>query len=444
MKPAVQVHAFNADVLADASGWQAALAAVADGFPAPVFAVVDAPSRCRAALGRALAAAGRGEPDRAHAEAQEALDGLRVLAGGLGAEKPYLEAADALLRRLGELVQGAALVGHASPRTREAAQAALGGLAANLFAAALARRGRNALVERPGPGAPEGVVAAPPSPPSPGEVHVLPGGSRAVEGDPSPASDPWSPEGSAVARAAAWGLREARLWTLDEGILTADPSLVPGARRLPVLSYAEALALSGFGGRALPPEVLLRAEAAGLDLQVANLFRPRVATRLTRNPSPREPGSVACVAYKEGLHLLRLPASGDLEPLACADRELREAGVHRFGAIVGPEGTLLVLRAASEPAVRALAASADRGAEVQAGWALVALVGEGLRAAPGGALRLLAPVGLERVGGLLAGSSPISVSFLIPEERLGDLVPRLHRIHLEATGRPLALAPLSL
>ncbi|MFN8011901.1 MAG: hypothetical protein U0P81_10915 [Holophagaceae bacterium] len=444
MSPAVRVQAFGADVLAAASGWQAALAVVAGEHPAPVLAVVDAPSPCRAALDRSLAAAGRGEPDRAAAEAREASDLLHALAGDLGSQAPYLQAADTLLRRLGELVQGAALVGHASPRTRGAAQAALGGLSATLFAAALARRGLRARVELPGPADARAQPPGPPRPPGPETLQVLAGGAGTEDGDPSWPEGPGDPVQAAVGRACAWGLREVCIWTLEEGILTADPSLVPGARRLPVLSHAEALALSGFGGRALPPEVLLRAEAAGLELRVANLLRPAASTRVTRHAPPREPGSVACVAYKEGLHLLRLPARGDLEALARTDRDLREAGVHRFGAIVGPEGTLLVVRAASESAVRALAATADRGVEVQAGWALVALVGEGLRATPGGALRLLAPVGLERVGGLLAGSSPISVSFLVPEDRLGDLVPRLHRIHLEAAARPLALAPLSL
>lgn len=444
MTPTPQVHAFNADVLANAPGWQAALAALADELSATVVAVVDAPAPCRAALDRALEAAGRGETDRAGAEVREAREVLRELAGELGSEEACLEAVVPSLRRLGDLVQGAALVGHASPRTREAAHAALGRLSAALFTAVLARRGLSARVELPGPAASPGTAAAPAAPPGPGVVQVMPCGPWTVEGGPSPVPGPGSPEGCAVAQAAAWGLREVRLWTLDEGILSADPSLVPGARRLPVLSYAEALALSGFGGRALPLEVLLRAEAAGLDLRVANILRPEASTRLTRSVPLREPGSVACVAYKEGLHLLRLPACRDLDSLSRTDQELREAGAHRFGAIVGPEGTLLVLRAATESAVRALAVSADRGAEVQPGWALVALVGEGLRAAPGGALRLLAPVGLEHVGGLLAGSSPISVSFLIPEERLGDVVPRLHRIHLEAAGRPLALAPLSL
>jgi aspartate kinase len=445
----VRIHAFGADVLAQVPGWLAALATATGTAPDPVLAVVDVPPAGRAGLDRALAGAGAGDPDRARSEVQGTLEVLQTLARDLGVEEAYLRTADSPIQRLQEIVLGASLVGHASPRTREGAHAVLGGLAAALFSAALARHGASATVDARLPGAAGGPgwarpTAPWPEPPGPGAIHVLPGGFGLDETGTPRAFGRGGPDLIAVALAAAWGLGEAHIWTLDDGIQTADPSLVPGARHLPRLSYAEAQALSGFGGRALHPEVLARAEASGLTLRVGNLLRPRASTRLTRTAPPREPGSVASVAYKEGLHLLHLPPTEDLEALASADRQLREAGVHRHGAILGPEGTLLVLRAESEPAVRALAAAADGGGELQGGWALVALVGEGLQAAPGGALRLLAPVGLETLGGLLAGSSPISVSFLVPEGRLGDVVPRLHRLHVEAADRPLALAPLSL
>jgi len=42
------------------------------------------------------------------------------------------------------------------------------------------------------------------------------------------------------------------------------------------------------------------------------------------------------------------------------------------------------------------------------------------------ALRHLAALGHEPVGGLLTGSSTVSIAFLVPESRLGDLIPRLH------------------
>lgn len=443
------VHAFGSDVLASAPGWRAAAEAVAGSRPGPAAAVLSQPGAAREGLARAWTVAGRGDEARALVEFQGLTESLEALARELGVLEPFRATAQPLLRRLGELVQGASLVGHASPRTRDGAFGILGALVATLFAALLNRGGRETRVEGRGlevlgeagraqswgpvPDAPTGT-----------EVLVLPGGLSTGPGGTPLSLGPGGADLSAVALAAGWGLPELRIWTLDDGIQTADPALVPGARPLPRLSYAEAQALSGFGGRILHPEVLSRAEAAGLVLRVGNLVRPSATTCISRTAPPRTPGSIASVAYKEGLHLLRLPGQQDLGLLAAADRELREAGARRYGAILGPEGALLVLRAEADPAVRALAAWGDRGGELEGGWSLVALVGEGLRADPGSALRLLAPLGLERTGGLLAGSSPISVSFLVPEERLPDLVPRLHRLHVESPGRSRLPAPLAL
>jgi aspartokinase len=76
--------------------------------------------------------------------------------------------------------------------------------------------------------------------------------------------------------------------------------------------------------------------------------------------------------------------------------------------------------------LRILEALAASGPELETGWAVVALVGEGLRSDPLAALRHLATLGQEPVGGLLTGSSTVSIAFLVPESRLGELIPRLH------------------
>ena len=100
--------------------------------------------------------------------------------------------------------------------------------------------------------------------------------------------------------------------------------------------------------------------------------------------------------------------------------------LRRAAAIVHeelPAGGLVVVSALKGTTDRILEAA---GAERESGWAVVALVGEGLRADPVAALRHLAALGHEPVGGLLTGSSTVSVAFLVPESRLGDLIPRLH------------------
>jgi aspartokinase len=82
-------------------------------------------------------------------------------------------------------------------------------------------------------------------------------------------------------------------------------------------------------------------------------------------------------------------------------------------------------------AVELLARFESSGLRIERGWSIVALVGEGLRQYPGGALALLATLEKETIGGLFAGGAGISVAFLIPDDRLRDLIPRLHQLCIE-------------
>jgi aspartate kinase len=221
---------------------------------------------------------------------------------------------------------------------------------------------------------------------------------------------------------------EVQIWTDVDGVLTADPSLVREARPIPQMSLGEAEALSAFGAKVLHADSLAPGGRAGFRLVVANTHRPSASrTEILPVPPLRPAGAVTSVAYKEGISLLRFPASAGLEPPLEAARSLEEAGAIRFGLISSPAGTLLAVRPETHAAAEVLGMLAASGVTCESGWAVVALVGEGLRADPVAALRHLAALGQEPVGGLLTGSSTVSIAFLVPESRLGDLIPRLHQ-----------------
>lgn len=231
---------------------------------------------------------------------------------------------------------------------------------------------------------------------------------------------------------------EVQIWTDVDGVLSADPSLISNARPISRMSIAEAQALSSFGAKVLHAGCLAPVARARIPLVVANTHRADGAedpyatrTTITVDAPWREPGSVLSVAYKEDLAMVRLPPEEDLARAIQLETELREAGATRFAFLAGPEGTVLVVRPEGPRCESILANLGDDGFSVERDWALVALVGEGLRATPDAVLRLLAPFHLDRIGGVFSGASPISLAFLVPQERLLDLVPRLHHLWIE-------------
>ena len=64
------------------------------------------------------------------------------------------------------------------------------------------------------------------------------------------------------------------IWTDVDGVLTADPRLVPDARTIPEISYREAAELAYFGAKVLHPKTLRAVMRAGIPVWIRNSFEP--------------------------------------------------------------------------------------------------------------------------------------------------------------------------
>ena len=394
----------------------------------------------------AMAASARGEL----AETDRLQSAIEVrhwaLAGAFGLEPALRPHWQPLFQSLADLLKGMRLVGEASPRSRDAAMAVGETLAAHLLAALLRQRGRAAgfrdvlevmrTDDRHGRARPDraALLAACASwreALDGGGLWVTQGFLGATAGGAVTTLGRGGSDTSATLLGEALGASEVQIWTDVDGILSADPSLVPEARLIPVMSLREASALSAFGAKVLHPDSLAPVSRSGLRLLVANTHRPTGGRTEIRAQAPRrEPGEITSVAYKEGVCCLRLPPAQEsdlFERLFQAATRLQEAGASLYGLLATPDGGLLVARAETAAAEAALAELGDSGLALERGWAVVALVGEGLKAVPGQALALLAPLDGEPVAAILAGDTGVSLAFLIPENRLGELVPKLHR-----------------
>ena len=387
------------------------------------------------------------------AEAQAHLAALRHRHREVATELGLLGAVEAtwepLFARLDQLLTGMAMLGEATPRGRDSALAVGETLSAHLAAACFggtfhevrevmrtdARFGK----ARPQLAALRAAAAPWREALAAGALWITQGFLGATTEGLTTTLGRGGSDTSATLLGEALDADEVQIWTDVDGVLTADPSLVPEARPIPQMSVSEAEALSAFGAKVLHADSLAPGGRAGFRLLVANTLRPEASrTEILPVPPLRQPGTVTSVAYKEGISLLRFPASDGLEPPLKAARRLEEAGALRFGLISSPAGTLLAVRPDTPAAARVLEALAAAGPDLEAGWAVVALVGEGLRTDPLAALRHLAALGQEPVGGLLTGSSTVSIAFLVPESRLGDLIPRLHDRCVLASARKSA------
>jgi aspartokinase/homoserine dehydrogenase 1 len=87
---------------------------------------------------------------------------------------------------------------------------------------------------------------------------------------------------SATILGAALDADEVTIWTDVDGLMTADPRLVPGASTIPEISYREAAELAHFGAKVLHPKTLSAVTRCGIPLWIRNTFAPeRPGTRIT-------------------------------------------------------------------------------------------------------------------------------------------------------------------
>ncbi len=231
---------------------------------------------------------------------------------------------------------------------------------------------------------------------------------------------------------AALGAREVTIFTDVDGIFSADPGEVPGARILPELGYEEAVELAWFGARVVHPAAAKHAAARKVALRIRNTFHPDGAGTLIR-PDRRETPGVAALAHRTGSVLVRVRS----RPLFMAHGFLgRVFGIlARHGIavdLVATSHTSTAFTLERPEGFEAARAELEAVAEVEVieGLATVSAVGRGLLTQPGAAaelFRLLAETPVH----LVSQASDTSLSFLVEEGSAGALVRRLHEGLLE-------------
>ncbi len=200
-----------------------------------------------------------------------------------------------------------------------------------------------------------------------GSVAVVPGYvGRAPDGSVTTLGRGGS-DFSATVLGQALGSSEVWIMSDVEGVLDADPRIVPGAALMPRLSYREATLFATLGAKVLHAKTMEPASEAGIEVFVRNSFDP--ASPGTRISDRGYGEGLRCVALRRDLAIeipctqgrekrvasvvcIGTPEDGDL---ACGTRCLREAGIPPLHAGVSSAGLVFfVSNEAGEEALRVL------------------------------------------------------------------------------------------
>ena len=247
---------------------------------------------------------------------------------------------------------------------------------------------------------------------------------------------------TAVAIAAGLGALRCEIYTDVDGIYTANPRIVPGARRLDEIGFEEMLELASYGAK-FPPQAIEMALVYDVPILVASSSRDGPGTMIHKesNVSTRV-GQIRnrVRAIATDANVGRVTARGLTDrvglqaeifgPLADADISV-DVIVQNTGADGGTDLSFTVERtdldAAMEvagPVCRELGAS-DVAASSE--LAKVTVVGTGMQNMPGYASRMFRALSDEGVAIELISTSEIRITCVIREERMEDAARALHR-----------------
>ncbi len=162
---------------------------------------------------------------------------------------------------------------------------------------------------------------------------------------------------SAAILGAALHADEVQIWTDVNGIMTADPRVVPTARTIPEISYIEAAELAFYGAKVLHPKTILPAVERDIPILVLNTFEPdHAGTLLVKEPKPSKDVAKAITAIK-GLTMIIVEGRGMLGVPGIAARTF--TAVARAGANV-----LMISQSSSEQSISFVIREADRDAVI--------------------------------------------------------------------------------
>ena len=224
--------------------------------------------------------------------------------------------------------------------------------------------------------------------------------------------------------------------------MTADPRVVPDARTLPRISYAEASELSYFGAKVLHPKTMRPAIEGGIPVRILNSFNPaHPGTLLTEHPDENS-RNVKGIASIGELSIVTIGGRGMMGVPGISAKVFSAAA--RSGTslymisqasseqticfVVQERNTERVLSVLRQELELELSRQDIDNISAQRGVAIVAVVGGGMKGTPGISGKVFGAMGRNGINviAIAQGSSEINISFVVDAGDIQDAVRAVH------------------
>lgn len=226
---------------------------------------------------------------------------------------------------------------------------------------------------------------------------------------------------------------EIQIWSDVNGILTADPSILPEALPIPELSFDEASELAYFGTKVLHPSTILPAVRKNIPVRVLNSKSPEQEGTLIQNSNGNGDCIVKSIAYKEGITVITIKSTEMLMSHTFLARLFEIFSRYKKSIdVIATAKVSVSLTIDDSSDLENIVDELKEFSEVQVeyGKAVFCVVGENMRSYRGVAARIFNALNENDVNVELIsnGASHINLTFVIDENRIESAVRSLHEV----------------
>jgi aspartate kinase len=239
---------------------------------------------------------------------------------------------------------------------------------------------------------------------------------------------------------AAIGAETIQIWKEVDGIMTADPRIVPEARAVPELAFEEACELAYFGAKVLHPKAIMPAMKAHIPVEVRNTFKPELpGTTIVSTFAERsnKSATVEALTIKRRVTMLHIASPEFFEGSGLMARIFSALEKHRISVdVIVTSVASVSLTMEHDERLEEIAKELSGIGEVsiEPDKAIICAVGGSVNAA-GAAGRMFSVLGdagvaisVEMISQAAGG---VSITFVVDEKDAEQAVKALHKEYIE-------------
>ena len=225
------------------------------------------------------------------------------------------------------------------------------------------------------------------------------------------------------------GAEEIQIWTDVDGMLTADPAIIPNAHRVKVISFIEAAELAYFGAKVLHPATVMPAIDGNIPVLILNSRRPQVEGTRIQSATVLSKNVIKSIACKGQVLVLNIRSTRMFMAHGFMRRIFEVFDRNQTSVDMVATSEVSVSLTIDQPErVEAIVAELREFAEVSVdeNQAIICIVGENIRHTPGVGARVFNALGGINVRMVSQGASALNLGFVVAGGDLNAAVQALH------------------